>query len=155
MPEDLAELADDGGDGSCDEDDYPDIFYVAKKVLEECRERLSKSLEITEELVQKLVNSDSFPDEEVMVPVDMRGCGDVLEEDLESMVQAIGAKAGAEAFVKAADYFEANKDGEDAEDRPQPMTAGEWRTALADDDEDEESEEESGETPPAKRARTS
>merc|ERR1719444_697002 len=86
------------------------------------------------------------------------------------MVEKLGVKGTAEAFVKAKAYFDANKDKESDEERPKPMTAAEWKRVLeADDDElgfegeeeddfeDEEEEEADGDEvdePAAKRAKT-
>merc|ERR1712137_1382005 len=68
-----------------------------------------------------------------MVPVDMRA----LEEDFENvdqMMEKLGAKGTAEAFVKARAYFEENKDKEPEDERPKPMTALEWRQVLEEED---------------------
>merc|ERR1719329_1207118 len=91
-------------------------------------------------VVKQLATADGLPDEEEMVPIDMRGAGDDLELDVEEMVQNLGPQKAAEAFVKCQEYFAANKDQEDEEDRPQPMTCKEWRTA-GEGGEGEESEE--------------
>merc|ERR1719401_2041582 len=73
-----------------------------------------------------------------MLPVDMRGVGKDFE-DPEIMVNELGIVGAAEAFIKAREYFEANKDKEDEDERPKPMTAKEWRDVLeAGDDEGEE-----------------
>jgi len=56
------------------------------------------------------------------------------------MVEKLGPKGAAEAFVKARDYFEANEDKEPDHERPKPMTAAEWKQVL--DDDFDESEEE-------------
>merc|ERR1740121_1054717 len=76
-----------------------------------------------------------------MVPVDMRGVGEDFD-DVEQMVEKLGPKGTAEAFIKAAEYFAKNKDGEKEEDRPKPMTAAEWRKVLAEDQMEGEGEEE-------------
>merc|ERR1719329_491256 len=91
-------------------------------------------------VVKQLATADGLPDEEEMVPIDMRGAGDDLELDVEEMVQNLGPQKAAEAFVKCQEYFAANKDQEDEDDRPKPMTALEWRTA-GEGVEGEESEE--------------
>merc|ERR1719265_981144 len=70
----------------------------------------------------------------MMVPVDMRGVGQEFD-DVEQMIEKLGPQGTAEAFVKAREYFEANKDGEAADDRPKPMTAKEWKNVLEEDDE--------------------
>merc|ERR1740138_1926990 len=76
-----------------------------------------------------------------MVPVDMRGVGEDFD-DVEQMVEKLGPKGTAEAFIKAAEYFDANKDGEPEEERPKPMTAAEWKKVLEEDEMLEEAEEE-------------
>merc|ERR1712050_526288 len=73
------------------------------------------------------------------IPVDMRGVGEDFD-DVEQMVEKLGAKGAVEAFIKAAEYFDANKDNEPEDERPKPMTAAEWRQVLEDDDEGLESE---------------
>merc|ERR1719229_1843598 len=71
----------------------------------------------------------------------MRGVGEEFD-DVESMVEKLGPKGTAEAFVKARDYFDANKDKEPENERPQPMTAAEWKKVLEEDfDEGEEEED--------------
>merc|ERR1712187_920071 len=102
------------------------------------------------------------------VPVDMRGVEEDFD-DVEQMVEKLGPKGAAEAFLKAKEYFDANKDGEPEEERPKPMTAAEWQQFLEEgDDEGEEEEllegeeeedledpeEEGGDEPDAKKART-
>merc|ERR1712039_448122 len=106
---------------------------------------------------------------ETMVPVDMAGLGDDVE-DMDALLEKLGAKGVAEAFIAAEDRFQANKDKMPADSIPQPMTAQEWKE-LADeaeledmeseDLEDEEEEEElddedqeEAEEPAAKKAKT-
>merc|ERR1740120_4823 len=99
----------------------------------------------------------------MMIPVDMRGVGEDFD-DVEQMVEKLGAKGTVEAFIKAAEYFDANKDNEPEEERPKPMTAAEWKSVLEDDDsfdglEGEEEDfleeaEEEGDEPASKKAKT-
>merc|ERR1719440_2530061 len=70
----------------------------------------------------------------MMVPVDMRGVGEDFD-DVEQMVEKLGAKGTAEAFVKARKYFEEHSEKVPEEERAQPMTAAEWRTVLEQEDE--------------------
>merc|ERR1712194_568376 len=111
--------------------------------------------------VNELTFPENLPDEEVMLPVDMRGVGEDFD-DVEQMVEKLGPKGTAQAFIKAKEYFDANKDKEPEDERPQPMTAAEWRAVLEDEDlledeeeevDDEDEEEEDGE-PAAKKAKT-
>merc|ERR1719436_443613 len=76
-----------------------------------------------------------------MVPVDMRGVGEDFD-DVEGMVEKLGPKGTAEAFVKAREYFDANKDKEPDDERPKEMTAGEWKQVLQEEGDDLEGEEE-------------
>merc|ERR1712161_186151 len=147
--------------------DCQDIFYVCKKTLESLQEKLKKSEEITQDMVNKLAFPENIADEEIMVPVDMRGVEQDFD-DVEQMVEKLGPKGAAEAFLKAKEYFDANKDGEPEDERPKPMTAAEWKQVLEEDDDEgeeeellegeeeedlEDPEEEAGE-PDAKKART-
>jgi len=113
--------------------DSADIFYVCKKMLEELKEKLKSGAEIAEEAVNKLTFPDELGDEEIMVPVDMRGVGEAYS-DVDEMVEKLGPKGTAEAFVKAAAYFVENKDNEPEDERPQEMTAAEWRKVLEQQD---------------------
>merc|ERR1711878_132514 len=147
--------------------DCQDIFYVCKKTLESLQEKLKKNEEVTQDMVNKLAFPENIADEEIMVPVDMRGVEEDFD-DVEQMVEKLGPKGAAEAFLKAKEYFDANKDGEPEEERPKPMTAAEWKQVLEeDDDEGEEGEllegeedledpdaEDETEEPEAKKART-
>merc|ERR1711920_516244 len=118
-----------------------DIFYVCKKALQTCKDKVSKGEEVTQELVNELTFPENLADDEIMVPVDMRGVGTDFD-DVEQMMEKLGAKGTIEAFIKAADYFDANKDNEPEEERPKPMTAADWKNVLDDDDSFEGEEEE-------------
>merc|ERR1712039_932068 len=113
--------------------DCQDIFYVCKKTLESLQEKLKKAEEVTQDMVNKLAFPENIADEEIMVPVDMRGVEEDFD-DVEQMVEKLGPKGAAEAFLKAKEYFDANKDKEPEEDRPKAMTAAEWRSILEEDD---------------------
>merc|ERR1719215_127635 len=66
-----------------------------------------------------------------MIPVDMRGVGEEFD-DVEAMVEKLGPKGTAEAFIKAREYFK--KHEKDAgEDAAKPMTAADWRSVLEQD----------------------
>jgi hypothetical protein len=125
--------ADDAIDGQ-------DIFYVCQKALVSLKQKLKEGEEVFQELVNELTYPEKLADEEIMVPVDMRGVEEEFD-DVESMVEKLGPKGAAEAFVKARDYFEANKDKEPADERPQPMTAAEWKKVLEDDFDESEEED--------------
>jgi len=120
--------------------DGQDIFYVCQKALNSLQEKIKKGEEVSQDLVNELTFPENLADDEVMVPVDMRGVGEEFE-DVESMVEKLGPKGTAEAFIKAREYFEANKDGEPEDERAKPMTAAEWKQVLEEDLDDEGEEE--------------
>merc|ERR1719499_2359354 len=91
-------------------------------------------------MVNELTFPENLKDDEIMVPVDMRGVGGDFD-DVEQMVEKLGPKGTAEAFIKAAEYFKANKDNEPEDERPKPMTAAEWKKVLEEDDAEGEEEE--------------
>eukprot|EP00913_Durusdinium_trenchii_P022414 g21053.t1 len=62
-------------------------------------------------------------------------------EGIDDLVEKLGAVEAARALVKAREYFEANKDGRPENERPQPMTATEWRKILQEDMEEDMMEE--------------
>lgn len=134
-PEEAAEDFDDNDDGQ-------DIFYVCKRSLETLKEKLKseKQEAITQDMVNELTFPENLKDDEIMVPVDMRGVGGDFD-DVEQMVEKLGPKGTAEAFIKAAEYFKANKDNEPEDERPKPMTAAEWKKVLEEDDAEGEEED--------------
>mmetsp|Transcript_4538 Transcript_4538/g.13238 ORF Transcript_4538/g.13238 Transcript_4538/m.13238 type:complete len:174 (+) Transcript_4538:81-602(+) len=121
-------------------EDEGDFFYVCKRALESVQQKLKKGEEISQEAVNELAFPDSLPDDEMMVPVDMTGAGGEYE-DVEQMVEKLGPKGAAEAFVKAFEHFEKTKEKIPEEERPKPMTAKEWKSVLEEED-DMEGEEE-------------
>eukprot|EP00449_Zooxanthella_nutricula_P030318 CAMPEP_0198494420 /NCGR_PEP_ID=MMETSP1462-20131121/4629_1 /TAXON_ID=1333877 /ORGANISM="Brandtodinium nutriculum, Strain RCC3387" /LENGTH=159 /DNA_ID=CAMNT_0044223159 /DNA_START=76 /DNA_END=551 /DNA_ORIENTATION=- len=117
-----------------------EIFYVSKQVFEKVQEMLKASKDVSEDVVIDMTSPDQMADQDLMVPVDMREVSKDFE-DVDEMLEKIGAKATAEAFVKAWEAFHANQDKEPEDERPQPITAGEWKEALQ-KVEDEEADEE-------------
>merc|ERR1712000_441810 len=95
-------MPDDKADGEVA--DSQDIFYVCKRTLESMQEKLKKSEDITEEDVTDLMSMAQLADEEIMVPVDMRGVNEEFA-DVDQMIEnlfsgMLGPKGTAEAFVK-------------------------------------------------------
>merc|ERR1712048_250685 len=123
------------GEADGDIADSQDIFYVCKRILESLQEKLKKGEDITKEDVTDLTSPGQLADEEIMVPVDMRGVEEEFE-DVDQMMEKLQPKGTAEAFVKAHEYFQANKDKEPEDERPAPMTAAEWRKILDEQDYD-------------------
>merc|ERR1711957_608280 len=145
---------------------------MGKKHLYGLKESVAKGQDITKEAVMEMTIPEGLGDDEMMGPVDMRGVGKDFD-DVEQMVEELGAKGAAEAFQKAYEYFNANKDKEPEDERPKPMTAKEWRDVLEDgqmgegeeegllmegEEEDfmgqEDGEEEGDDEPAAKKAKT-
>merc|ERR1712000_154745 len=104
FPEDIDdEFSKAGGEVA----DSQDIFHVCKRTLESMQEKLKKSEDITKEDVTDLTSPAQLADEEIMVPVDMRG---VNEEFIEKLLsRMLRPKGTAEAFVKAHECFKANQ----------------------------------------------
>merc|ERR1719378_1835599 len=103
-----------------------DIFYVAEGELDKIKGMVK---EIQKDDVDKLTFPENLPDDTMMVPVDMRGVGEEFE-DVEQMLEKLGPKGAAEAFVKAREYFDKNGNKEETK----PMTAKEWSAVLEEDD---------------------
>eukprot|EP00444_Apocalathium_aciculiferum_P003325 CAMPEP_0183400170 /NCGR_PEP_ID=MMETSP0370-20130417/12416_1 /TAXON_ID=268820 /ORGANISM="Peridinium aciculiferum, Strain PAER-2" /LENGTH=165 /DNA_ID=CAMNT_0025581431 /DNA_START=102 /DNA_END=599 /DNA_ORIENTATION=- len=148
-----------------------DLYYISKSAIEGIQTLLKegkKDEAALKPLMDKIVDPTNVPDEEMMLPIDMRGVGQDFES-VEDIVEALGVVGAAEAFVKAREYFDANKEGEPEDERPKPMTAAEWKKVLEEEDlglegeeeelledEEEEADEdaEEAEEPPAKKAKT-
>lgn len=120
-------------------DDGAGIMYVRKSIYD----KLKSAKEVKKEEAEELVMIDGIPDEEIMVPVDMKAVDESFE-DVEQMIEKLGPKGTIEAFVKARELFEKNEDGEPEEERPKEMTAKEWREVLEEDELDEDGEDEFG-----------
>merc|ERR1740121_1859864 len=121
--------------------DAQDIFYVAEESLKQIQKKVADKTEVTTDDVNALTFPENLADEAMMVPVDMRGVGQEFD-DVEQMIEKLGPQGTAEAFIKAREYFEANKDGEAEDERPKPMTAAAWREVLEGDGDLEDLEEE-------------
>eukprot|EP00933_Yihiella_yeosuensis_P040416 TRINITY_DN3471_c1_g1_i1.p2 TRINITY_DN3471_c1_g1~~TRINITY_DN3471_c1_g1_i1.p2 ORF type:complete len:163 (+),score=83.25 TRINITY_DN3471_c1_g1_i1:88-576(+) len=151
--------------------DEQDLYYVPEGTFNAMKEKLKDGKQPSEEdmkpLLEKILDPMALDDEEMMLPVDMRGVGKNFE-GIEELIEELGAKGTAEAFIKAREYFEANKDQEPEEERPKAMKAVEWKQAILDDElgameegeeeelleEDPEEEDEEDEEPAAKKQKT-
>ena len=103
------------------------IYYVGKKALDDVQEMLKKGEEISEAVVTELADSKNFADNDIMVPVDLRGTGydsDIFY-DRDCFYEVLNPIAAAEAFVVAAVEFQLNKNGDPEDERPPPITAAE------------------------------
>eukprot|EP00927_Polykrikos_kofoidii_P025221 TRINITY_DN226_c2_g1_i2.p1 TRINITY_DN226_c2_g1~~TRINITY_DN226_c2_g1_i2.p1 ORF type:complete len:161 (+),score=74.91 TRINITY_DN226_c2_g1_i2:94-576(+) len=149
-----------------DEDDK-NIYYICKKTLQAVRKDVASGKKITKESIKNFIEHEELDEEEIVVPVDMKGLDDDFDS-LEEMVEKLGEEGTAKCFIKAADQFEKSKLEIPEEDRPQEMTVGDWRLSLEDDEgeeeedgeedeegEEEEEEEEEAEEPVKKKAKKS
>merc|ERR1740117_809751 len=128
------------GAEDAEDDDDSEIFYVSEKTLTLLKEKLAEKKEVTAEDVGNLTQPDIMPDDERVIPVDM-GAVEEDYDNVEQMIEKLGPKGAAEAFVKARERFEADKTTPE-DQRPQPKTAKEWREDINDGMLGEEGEEE-------------
>mmetsp|Transcript_74143 Transcript_74143/g.208130 ORF Transcript_74143/g.208130 Transcript_74143/m.208130 type:complete len:165 (+) Transcript_74143:96-590(+) len=117
-----------------------DIFYVCKKSLGTLQEKLKKGEEVSQDAVLELAFPDKVADDAIMMPVDMRGVGEDFD-DVEQMLEKLGPKGTAEAFIRAREHFEKQTAKDPEDERPKEMTAAEWREVLAADMGEGEEEE--------------
>mmetsp|Transcript_1479 Transcript_1479/g.1727 ORF Transcript_1479/g.1727 Transcript_1479/m.1727 type:complete len:104 (+) Transcript_1479:105-416(+) len=68
------------------------ICYARKKVLDGLRERLKKGEEVTKEQVNALTSDENVDPEEIMVPIDIAGLEDHDIEDMDAVIEKLGAK---------------------------------------------------------------
>ena len=71
-----------------DEVDDPDgaICWLCKRTLESLQEKVKKGEDITKEDVIELTSPAELADDEIMVPVDMRGVEEVFQSVAEMVV---------------------------------------------------------------------
>jgi len=125
--------------------------------------------EVSKDDVEKLIDSDEVDDDAVMVPCDMSEAADV--EDIDNLLETMGASKVAEIFVKARKKFQDNLQSMPEADRdkmPQQMTGAEYKQMMEEEmdayaealgmecgeSELEEEDEEVAE-PPSKKAKSS
>merc|ERR1711907_566665 len=117
---------------------YEKILYISKERLDSVTKTLKSGKEITSEAIEQLMVPEDLSDKSVLVPIDVsvEAFGEVYEGH-EELLEELGPKAFAEAVIEGAKLFEKSKSNFKDEERPIPMTIGEWK-AEPDDDEDEE-----------------
>jgi len=122
-----------------DEDELPaykpDLFHVPKNSFEALKSKLSAKQELTTQEVDELVNWTG-PDTEVLVPVDMNGADEDLD-DFDEMLAKLGPKTILECFVQAEKHLEKKRDLLSTEQLKQ-MTIGQWKSSEFNDEEDDE-----------------
>lgn len=133
-----------------DEDELPkykpDLFHVPKKAFEVIKQKLSSGWpsltcgreELSRQEVDELVNWTA-PDSEILVPVDMNGADDDLD-DFDEMLDKLGPRKIAECFVQAERHFE-KKRHLIPEDKCKEITIGQWKSSEFNDDENDEEDE--------------
>lgn len=128
-------------ENTCPNGSKPDMFYVPQKVFESLKKKIAKGSKITDKEVDSLVNW-TVKGSEVVIPVDMNGASENLD-DFEEVLKKLGAAKTFACFCEAHKHFETtSKFTFPADEQPQPMTAKQWRTDNGEDEgEDEEDEE--------------
>lgn len=110
-----------------------DLFYVTEVALEciKLMRLLGKSISL-DLLMTLLAAPHTLPDEELLVPVDMRGSGisPGTYSSAKSMIRHLGPTATAEAFVRGRAFFLTHYDTTDYEDMPKPMMAKDYHQSL-------------------------
>jgi len=126
----------DVGDGD------ENVAFVSKKVLEELKKKVDAGEDITAEALEPLASPSKLPDEDIVIPVDLRGLDktlgidedDIVDEemqiDIRRIVAKLGPKAAAEAFLEAQRCFDARVSEQPADERPESMTVKEWKQLL-------------------------
>lgn len=130
-----------------EEEDEPqkymaDLFHVPTKTWEAIKVKFAANQEITKAEADALVNWTE-PDSEVLVPVDMNGTDEDLD-DFEEMLEQLGPRKIVECFVQAEKHLEKKRDLIPAE-KLKVITVGQWNKTNDDDEEEEEQEEQAAE----------
>jgi len=148
----------------------PDLFHLPKAAFEALKVQLTKKQDISKQDADALVNW-TMPDSEVLVPVDMNGAEEDLD-DFDEMLEKLGPKAILENFVQAEKHLEKKrslipaqklklitikqwKEGGYEEDGSADEREAEAEAAENEDEEENSDEDEDEEEEPAsKKAKT-
>mmetsp|Transcript_17233 Transcript_17233/g.44333 ORF Transcript_17233/g.44333 Transcript_17233/m.44333 type:complete len:195 (+) Transcript_17233:59-643(+) len=123
------------------------IVFCHQKSLEEIKKAVASKKEVTKEQLMALRSPEKVPDEDILVPIDLRGVDKHLDDDpvdenlcidIAAIIEKLGLQAAAEAFVEARRCFLAGIAGNDDPDTPKTMTAKEWREMIEGGTSDEE-----------------
>jgi hypothetical protein len=129
-----------------EEDEAPrylaDLFHVPTKAWEAIKVKFAANQEITKDEADALVNWTA-PDSELLVPVDMNGTDEDLD-DFEEMLEQLGPRKIVECFVQAEKHLEKKRDLIPAE-KLKVITIGQWNKTNDDDEEEEAHEEQAAE----------
>jgi len=128
-------------------DEYENILYVSKDRLEELRTKLKDGkTDVTKEDIEGLVEPENLGEDALLIPVDVGDAGEGFPAttDHEEILTKVGPKQAAEGILKASEKWEKTKEKFSDDERPIPMSVGEWLKELEnyEVDEDEGGEEE-------------
>merc|ERR1740121_2807687 len=137
-----------------EEEEEEGAFFVCQKALLLAKMKLQNNMEIERQVLEAMSYPGDFPDEEVLVPVDLSaveeklsGNGDsvpLVDEEgrlaIGHLIQRLGMREAAAAILEAQQRFLENPNAEPEDSRPKPISAREWREAW--DEWPEEGEEE-------------
>lgn len=110
-----------------------EVLYLSKDKLSALKEKLQHGGGLTAESVEEVLAHIHVQNDELMVPMELRGTGLALD-NLGAGLKKLGPDEFATRLVNLADSYAENKDGKATDRRAQPMSLLE----LMDGDEDEE-----------------
>lgn len=113
--------------------------WVQRTILEALKAKGLLDAPIEDAEIWDLIEVYGAPDHEMVLPLDLRSAlpEDKTYEDMKVLLEDLGAKAAAEAFIKASELS--------ANGIFKPMTAKEWRIMVDIDDDEEDEEDGEGE----------
>lgn len=124
-------------ENTCPNSSAPDMFFVPEKEFQVLKSKLTKGSCITDKEADVLVNWGGVKGSDTLIPVDMSGAGENLD-DFDAALKKLGATKVVECFLKAHEHFESTKHSFSEEDCPTPMTVKEWRVENGEDDEEDD-----------------
>mmetsp|Transcript_71952 Transcript_71952/g.181522 ORF Transcript_71952/g.181522 Transcript_71952/m.181522 type:complete len:170 (-) Transcript_71952:316-825(-) len=158
-----------------DSEELDKILYVSQDRLEALKKKLKsgKGKGITAKDVQELMYPEDLDDDKVLVPVDISSAGPDFPTTHEEVLEKVSPQEAVEAIVQAEKAFATSSKKFKKDDRPIPMSVGEWMTAMGlqdmaeengeeeelegdeeEEPEDEEEEEPEAPAPASKKRRT-
>jgi hypothetical protein len=113
-----------------------DLCHVPENAFEALKQKLTTGKKISVKEADFLVNWD-LADGDMLVPVDMSGAGENLDE-FEVALKKLGPEKTVECFVKAQKHLDALKT---KPTEAKPMTAKQWKDINGEEDEEDEEED--------------
>jgi len=121
----------------CPNASKPDMFFIPQKTFEALKKKVAKGTKLTDKEVGSLVDW-TIKDNELVIPVDMNGASENLD-DFEAALKTLGPAKAFACFCEAQKHFEnVSKRAFSEETRPKPITAKEWKIQNGEDDDDED-----------------